>query len=89
MRKRNCLSLNILFEIRLSPAIRSRHDSDRIVVRFIFTNAIGVYSFKVVSSNPAHARCAQHYGIQFVSDLRQVRGFFRVFRFPPLIKLTA
>jgi len=29
----------------------------------------------------------QHYVIKFVSDLRQVGGFFRVLRFPPLIKL--
>ena len=34
-------------------------------------------------------RGVQHYVIQFVSDLRQVGGFLRVFRFPPLIKLTA
>ena len=68
MRKRNFLSLNILFGIRLSPAIRSRHGSGRIVARLIFTNAIGVYNFKVVSSNPAHARCAQHYVIKFVSN---------------------
>jgi hypothetical protein len=27
-----------------------------------------------------------HYVIKFVSDLRQVDGFFRVFRFPPPIK---
>ena len=27
--------------------------------------------------------------IKFVSDLRQVGGFFRVLRFPPQIKLTA
>ena len=31
----------------------------------------------------------QHYGIKFVSDLRQVGGFLRVLRFPPAIKLTA
>jgi hypothetical protein len=29
----------------------------------------------------------QHYVIKFVSDLRQVGGFLRVFRFPPPIKL--
>jgi len=33
--------------------------------------------------------CAQHNVIKFVSDLRQVSGFFRVLRFPPSIKLTA
>jgi hypothetical protein len=31
----------------------------------------------------------QRYVIKFVSDLRQVGGFLRVFRFPPPIKLTA
>jgi hypothetical protein len=30
-----------------------------------------------------------HYVIKFVSILRQVRGFLRVLRFPPSIKLTA
>ena len=30
----------------------------------------------------------QYYVIKFVSDLRQVGGFLRVFRFPPPIKLT-
>jgi hypothetical protein len=28
----------------------------------------------------------QHYVIKFVNDLRQVRGFLRVLRFPPPIK---
>jgi hypothetical protein len=51
MRKRNFLSLNILFGIRLSPAIRSRHGSGSIVARFIFTNAIGVYNFKVIDTD--------------------------------------
>ena len=31
----------------------------------------------------------QHYVNKFVSDLRQVGGFFRVLRFPPPIELTA
>jgi len=46
---------------------------------------------KVVSSNPAHGEVysIQHYVIKFVSDLRQIRGFLRVLRFPPAIKLTA
>ena len=56
-------------------------DRDRMVVGFT----------KVVSSNPAHARCTQysHYAIEFVSDLRQVSGFPWVLWFPPPIKLTA
>ena len=31
----------------------------------------------------------QHYVTKFVSDLRQVGGFLRVFRFPPPIELIA
>ena len=30
----------------------------------------------------------QHYVIKFVSDLQQVRGFLRVIRFNPPIKIT-
>jgi len=33
-------------------------------------------------------RGVQYYVIKFVSDLRQVGGFFRIIRFPPPIKLT-
>ena len=42
------------------------------------------------SSNPAHGEVysIHHYVIKFVSDLRQVSGFFRVLRFPSQIKLT-
>ena len=44
---------------------------------------------KVVSSNPVHGEVysIQHYVIEFVSDLRQVRGFLRVLRFPPTNKI--
>ena len=43
-----------------------------------------------VSSNSANGEVysIQHYVIKFVSDLRQVGGFFQVLRFPPQIKLT-
>ena len=46
---------------------------------------------KVVSSNPVHGEVysMQHYVIKLVSDLQQVGGFLRVFRFPQPIKLTA
>jgi len=46
---------------------------------------------KVVSSNPANGEgySIQHYVLKFVSDLQQVGGFLRVFRFPPPIKLAA
>ena len=42
----------------------------------------------IVSSNPTHdeVNSIQHYVIKFVSDMRKVGGFLRVFRFPPLIK---
>jgi hypothetical protein len=45
----------------------------------------------VVCSNPAHGEVysIQLYVIKFVSNLRQVGGFLRVFRFPSQIKLTA
>ena len=59
----------------------------------VFTNTcvISVYHhYNIVSLNPAHGEVysIQHYVITFVSDLRQVGGFLRVFRFPPPIKLT-
>ena len=40
-------------------------------------------STKVVSLNPVHGEVYSilHYVIKFVSDLRQVGGFLRVFRF--------
>jgi hypothetical protein len=40
---------------------------------------------KVESSSPVHGEVysIQHYVIKFVSDLRQVGGFLRIFRFPP------
>ena len=61
------------------------------VVGFTTTYAIIAIITNVVSLNPAHDEVysIQHYVIKFVSDLRQVDGFFRVLRFPPTIKLTA
>ena len=43
----------------------------------------------VVSSNLDQGEMYKHYVIKFVSDLRQVGGFFRVLRFPSPIQLTA
>ena len=45
----------------------------------------------VVNSHLAHVEVysIQHYVIKFVSDLRQVGGFFWVLQFPPSIKRTA
>ena len=50
-----------------------------------------MYTTYVVSSNPGHVYVysIQHYLIKFVSDLRQVGGFFLVLRFLLPIKLTA
>ena len=67
-------------------------ECDRMVVGFKTTYAISAYiATNPVSSNHAHGEvCSiQHYVIKFVSDLRQVRGFLYVHRFPPPIKLTA
>jgi hypothetical protein len=46
---------------------------------------------KAVSSNPVHGEVysIQYCVIKFVSDLRQLGGFHRVFRFPLPIKLAA
>jgi hypothetical protein len=45
----------------------------------------------VVGSNHAHGEVysMQYYVTKFVSDLRQVGGFFRALRFPLPINLTA
>ena len=39
-------------------------------------------------SDHGEAYSVQHYGIKFVSDLRQVGGFLLVLRFPLLIDIT-
>ena len=63
---------------------------DRMVVEFITTYAISEYhqERRVFESRPGEVYSIRHYVIKFVSDLRQVGGFFRVLRFPPPIKLT-
>ena len=65
--------------INIFSEARGRRDRDCMVV-----------GFKVVSSNPVHDEVysMQHCVIKFVSDLRQVDGFLRVFRFSRPIKLT-
>ena len=45
---------------------------------------INIYDF-----NKRSFKGVQHYVKKFVSDLRQVGGFLRIFRFPPPIKLIA
>ena len=60
------------------------------VVRSMTTVQSVPITTKVVSSNPAHGEVysIQNYAIKFVSDLRQVDDFHRVFRFALPIKLT-
>ena len=55
-----------------------------------FTTAYAI-STNVVSYNPTYGEVysIQHYVIKFISDLWQVGGFRRIFRFSPPIKLTA
>jgi hypothetical protein len=69
------------------PMIRKGcRDRDRMLVEFTTTCVISSYHHK---SCEFMARPTRHYVIKSVSDLRQVGGFLRVLRFPPLIKLTA
>ena len=64
---------------------------DRMVVGFITTYAISVYHHWCCEFESRSWRGVQHYVMKFFSDLRQVGGFLRVFRFPPPINsnLTA
>ena len=70
---------------------RGPRGSDRMVVEFTTTCAIMPITTNVLSSNPVlgDVYSLHYYAIKFVSDLRQVVGFLRVLRFPPLIKLSA
>jgi hypothetical protein len=64
-----------------------RRGGDRMIVLFTTAYAIVPITTKAVSFNSAHSEVYSipHYVIKFVSDLRQVCGFLRVFRFPPPI----
>ena len=68
---------------------RGRRGHGRMVVGFTTTCAISVYHHWCCEFAYRSGRCVQHYVIKFVSNLRQVGGFLRVFRFHPPIKLTA
>jgi hypothetical protein len=83
-----------LLDVKQQLIIRwqGRCDRDRMEVGFTTICTISAYHhYKIVISNPIHGDVysIQHYVIKFVSDLRQVGGFFRVVRFPPSRKLTA
>ena len=70
------LYLEISFSYILNSGCRGR---DRIVVQLPVQSAY--ITTEVASSNPVHCEVflIQHYVIKFVSDLRQVGGFLRVF----------
>ena len=75
-----CLETNIL---------RGRRARDRMVVGFTSTYTIGACHHWCCGFDCRSGRGVQHYVIKFVSDLRQVGGFFRILRFPPTIKPLA
>jgi len=61
------------------------------LVGFITTYVISTYHqpHYVFESGSGEMYLIQHYMKKFVSDLRQVSGFFLALRFPLPIKLTA
>jgi hypothetical protein len=69
-------------EVLSSHSLQNR-GRDRMVVGYTIT-----YHHRCCEFESRTGRGVQHYVIKFVSDLRQVGGFFRVLRFPPSIKLT-
>jgi len=68
--------------------IWGRRGRDRMVVGFTSTYTISAYH-QCCEFESRSGRGVQHYVIKFVSDLQQVGGFLRVFRFPPPVKMTA
>jgi len=67
----------------------ARGRRDRMVVGLTTTYAISAYHHWCCQFESRSGRGVQQYAIKFVSDLRQVGGFLRVFQFLPPIKLTA
>ena len=78
----------VTFTTHKSINFGGRRDHDRMVVRFSTTHAISVYHHWCSELESRPGRGVQYYVIKFVSDLRQVGGFFMVLRFFPPIKLT-
>jgi len=68
---------------------RGRHGHARMAVGFTTTCAISAYHHWYCEFESRSGRGVKYYVITFVSGLRQVGGFLRVFRFPPPINLTA
>jgi len=60
-----------------------------IFMAFTTTYAISAYHHWCCEFESRSGRGVQNYVIKFVSYLRQIGGFLRVFRFPSPIKLTA
>ena len=83
------INIKQIFFIRYLPnSFGDCRGRDCMVVGFTITYAIGAYRHWCCEFESCSGRDIQHYVIKFVSDLRQVRGFLRVLRFPPPIKLT-
>jgi len=57
---------------------RGRRSRDRMIVEFKTTYAISAYHHWCCEFESRSGRGVQHFGIKFVSDLRQVDGFLRV-----------
>ena len=71
--------------------MRGRRGHDHMVVGFTPTYAISAFHHCSYEFEPRSGEVysIQHYVIKFVSELQQVGGFLRVFRFSQPIKLTA
>jgi hypothetical protein len=68
-------------------SLGGRRGRDRMIVEFTTTYAISAYHHWCCEFESRSGRGAQHYVITFVSDLRQVGGFLRMFRYPSPLKL--
>ena len=84
---------NIYYQVTSKLSVISnltwgRRGSDRMVVGFTTTYAIGAFHHWFCEFQSQSRWGVQHYVIKFVSDLLQVGGFLWVLRFPPPIKLT-
>ena len=74
--------------VHFTSIIRGSRGLDHMVVGFTTTYVISAYHHWCCKFESRSERGVQHYVIKFVSDLRQVGGFFQVLQFPPPIKLT-
>ena len=80
---------NVFFLLMFNLWLGSCRGRDRMIVGFTTTYAITDFHHWCYEFESRSGRGVQHYVIKFVSYLRQVKGFLRVLRFPPPIKLTA